>query len=120
MELLTDLVPTWALVASCHSPVDLYATKATISKADRFTKKALDTGKAKNVSEFVDGFDVFESKNLAGDLCLSIDVVGGVVKVVEVGVEVFVVDVSKQTIAIKPGGRFEECCCLEDVCSEIV
>ena len=58
-DLLTQLVPSGALVASCHPPVNFDAAKATIGKADRFTEKAFHTREAKNVSQFVDGFDVF-------------------------------------------------------------
>ena len=89
------MVSTRALVTPGNSPVHLDAAKATISKANRFAKKAFDTREAKDVAEFIDGFDVFEAKNFAGDLCLSIDVVGGVEKFVKVGVEVLVVDVSE-------------------------
>ena len=107
-------------MTSGNSPVDFDAAKATIGKADGFAKKALHTGEAENVTEFVDGLDVFEAKNSAGDFSLSIDVVGGVVKVSEVGVEVLVVDVSEQTIAIESRGGLKKGRCLEHVCSEVV
>ena len=113
-------MPTGALVTSCDSPVNLDAAKAAISKADGFAKQALDTGEAKNVAEFVDGFDVFKAKNFAGHFCLSIDVVGGVEKVVEVGVEALVVNVSEKAIAIESCRRLKEGRCLEHVCSEVV
>ena len=101
-------------------PVDFDAAKATIGKANRFAKKAFDAGEAENLSQFVHGLDVFEAKNFARHFYLSLDVVGGVVKVVEVGGEVLVVNVSEQTIAIESCGGFEEGCCLEHVCSEVV